>query len=221
MACFFIQSMKLQLQQLLPDFFDPSVPRAGNIWRQDLDIEPGEWVNIVAPSGSGKTSLINFLYGIRKDYKGTIRYDNRPLREFNASELAQLRSTRLSIIFQDLRLFPSQTVRQNLEIKRQLASYHPASVIDEMADKLGISHKLNSPCSTCSYGEQQRTAIIRALLQPFEILLMDEPFSHLDNANARKAMLLILEECKLRGATLVFAELERIDFFPATRFLNL
>ncbi len=213
--------MKLQLKQVLPDFFDPSVARAGSIWSQDLTIEPGEWVNIVAPSGSGKTSLINFLYGIRKDYHGTILYDGTPLREFTADRLAELRSKKLSVIFQDLRLFPSQTVRQNLEIKRQLAPYHPATAITEMAERLGIGHKLNSSCSTCSYGEQQRTAIIRALMQPFDVLLMDEPFSHLDNANAQKAMELILEECRLRKATVVFAELERIDFFPATRFLNL
>jgi len=74
---------------------------------------------------------------------------------------------------------------------------------------------------TCSYGEQQRIAIIRSLMQPFDFLLLDEPFSHLDEANAEKAMKLMLEEARLRNATIVFADLERIDFYPYTRLFHL
>ena len=90
-----------------------------------------------------------------------------------------------------------------------------------MATRLGIEDKLNSTCSTCSYGEQQRIAIIRSLLQPFDFLLLDEPFSHLDEKNAEKAMQLMLEEANQRKATIVFADLERIDFYPYTRLFHL
>ena len=90
-----------------------------------------------------------------------------------------------------------------------------------MAAALGIEDKLQSTCKTCSYGEQQRIAIIRALVQPYDILLLDEPFSHLDNANSEKAMNLMIEESKKRNAAIIFADLERIDYFPYQRLYHL
>ena len=90
-----------------------------------------------------------------------------------------------------------------------------------MTETLGIGTKLQVKCKTCSYGEQQRIAIIRALMQPFDILLLDEPFSHLDNRNSEIAMQLMLEESRQRGATIIFADLERIDYFPFTRIYHL
>ena len=90
-----------------------------------------------------------------------------------------------------------------------------------MTERLGIGSKLNSKCRTCSYGEQQRVAIIRALLQPFQFLLLDEPFSHLDNNNSIKAMDLMMEEATSRGAAIIFADLERIEFFPFTKLYHL
>ena len=90
-----------------------------------------------------------------------------------------------------------------------------------MSAKLGIEDKLGFMSSTCSYGEQQRIAIIRSLMQPFDFLLLDEPFSHLDEGNAEKAMNLMLEEARLRHTAIVFADLERIDFYPYTRLFHL
>jgi putative ABC transport system ATP-binding protein len=124
-------------------------------------------------------------------------------------------------VFQDLRLFPEQTVRENIELKRQLNPYHSPDKIDEMAARLGIKSKLSSQCRICSYGEQQRVAIIRALMQPFDFLLLDEPFSHLDDNNSQKAMQLMLEESHARNASILFADLERIDYFPFTRLFHL
>jgi putative ABC transport system ATP-binding protein len=175
----------------------------------------------VAPSGSGKTSLTHFLYGLRDDYNGNVLFNGRNVREYTREEWAGFRKDHVSIVFQDLRLFPDLPVQQNLEIKRQLNPYHPAGKIQEMAERLGIGNKLATPGRTCSYGEQQRVAIIRALLQPFDFLLLDEPFSHLDDANAQKAMALMLEESKARNAAILFADLERIDWFPFTRLFHL
>ena len=90
-----------------------------------------------------------------------------------------------------------------------------------MAARLGVAGRLSYRCGTCSYGEQQRIAIIRALMQPFDWLLLDEPFSHLDQANAEKAMNLMLEETRLRNASILFVDLERFDPFPFTRLLHL
>jgi ABC-type lipoprotein export system ATPase subunit len=213
--------MQLQIRDLLPVYFEDSRKNNSEIWGKDLVFAKGELIKIVAPSGSGKTSLMNFLYGIRKDYNGNILYNDKKSKDLDAEGLAGYRKSHLSVVFQDLRLFPEQTVWENLEIKRQLDPYHASEKISYMADRLGIGNKLKSKTKICSYGEQQRVAIIRSLLQPFDFLLLDEPFSHLDNQNSEKAMELMLEEAKERKAGIVFADLERIDYFPFTRLFHL
>ena len=214
------KTMNLTLKQLYPAYFE-SNGKHSEVWQRELQFTKGEYIKIVAPSGSGKTSLIHFLYGMRNDYLGSVLYDDKNIQAFNSEDFATLRKNAVSVVFQDLRLFPEQTVFQNLEIKRQLNPFHPPDIIAQMAEKLGIGKKLNSKAGTCSYGEQQRIAIIRSLLQPYEILLLDEPFSHLDTANSQLAMDLLLEESKKRNATIIFADLERIDYFPFTRLYHL
>jgi len=213
--------MALQLKNLLPDYFPPERGSGSGIWGQQLSIEKGSRVHIVAPSGSGKTSLMHFLYGLRNSYRGELSVDGQSLRKADAEQWARLRQNCLSILLQDLRLFPALTVRQNLEVKRQLKPQHPPAKIDEMLHRLGIGDKAEARCATCSYGENQRVAIIRALLQPFDYLLLDEPFSHLDQANARRAMDLILEEAGQRGAAIVLADLEALAYFPHQQLYHL
>ncbi|NOT49673.1 MAG: ATP-binding cassette domain-containing protein [Chitinophagaceae bacterium] len=213
--------MLFRINNVLPSYFEVNRKENSEVWGKDLSFTKGELVKIVAPSGSGKTSLIHFLYGMRKEYSGSITYNSKELNAYTIEETAALRAGPFSIVFQDLRLFLRQTVLENLEVKRQLNPYHNADKISEMAGRLGIDNKLRSVCGNCSYGEQQRIAIIRSLLQPFEFLLLDEPFSHLDNANAEKAMALLLEEAKARNACILFADLERSDIYPYTRILHL
>lgn len=213
--------MQLELHDLIPEYFAPERKQQSEVWGKDLRIEPGERIKIIAPSGSGKSSLMSFLYGTRTWYKGEIRYAGKRAADFSQEDWAALRRDQVSVVFQDLRLFPAQTVQQNIEIKRQLAPFHPPEKIIEMASRLGLDSRLQVLAGTCSYGEQQRCAIIRALMQPFSILLLDEPFSHLDNANAQKAMELMLEEAAARNAAIVLADLERLDHYPYTRLYHL
>jgi putative ABC transport system ATP-binding protein len=213
--------MKLQLQQPFPVYFEKSRADTSEVWGKELVFEKGEYIKIVAPSGSGKTSLMHFLYGMRNEYAGNILYDTNNIRSFTIEDFARYRKDHISIVFQDLRLFPEQTVWENIELKRQLNPFHPPEKIKDMAERLGIGNKLSSKSRICSYGEQQRVAIIRSLMQPFDILLLDEPFSHLDDNNSQKAMQLMLEEAKARNAAIIFADLERIDWFPFTRIYHL
>ncbi|MDP4263740.1 MAG: ATP-binding cassette domain-containing protein [Bacteroidota bacterium] len=213
--------MQLAIRHLLPTYFTESATQISEIWGKDLVVEKGELIKIVAPSGNGKSSLIHFLYGMRSDYNGIISYAARNMNEFSIEDIARYRRDHISIVFQDMKLFADQTVQDNLEIKRQLNPYHPAGKIKEMAERLGIGDRLSIKCGTCSYGEQQRTAIIRSLLQPFDILLLDEPFSHLDNNNSEKAMKLVLEEAGARNAAIIFVDVERKDLFPFSRLYHL
>lgn len=211
----------LHLNDILPEYFQENRKNNSEIWGKDLSFQRGEKIKIVAPSGRGKTSLVHFMYGMRKDYNGKINYGKKNIKGFNAEDFATVRKKHVSIVFQDLRLFGDRTVRENLEIKRQLDPFHPPEKITEFADRLGITHILKQKARICSYGEQQRVAIARSLLQPYDFLLLDEPFSHLDTQNSQKAMELMLEESELRNACIVFADLERIDYFPNTRLFHL
>ena len=212
---------ELNLKDILPVYFQENRKNNSEIWGKDLRFEKGEMIKIVAPSGKGKTSLVHFLYGLRTDYNGKITYGKKNISGFNSEDFANYRKAHISVVFQDMRLFPENTVMENLEIKRQLKPYHPPEKIREFAERLGIGNKLKTKARICSYGEQQRVAIIRSLLQPFDFLLLDEPFSHLDNHNSEKAMQLMLEESRARNACIVFADLERIDYFPSTRLFHL
>ena len=213
--------MQIQLQQVVPNFIEKEKIAQSSVWNQSVVFNKGERIEIVAPSGSGKTSLIHFLYGMRKEYDGAILYDEKNIGEFDAEVFSSYRQSLISIVFQDMRLFTGQTVLQNIDIKRQLQPWHPVSKIEAMANRLGIGNKLNKLCSTCSYGEQQRVAIIRALQQPFAFLLLDEPFSHLDDNNRKKAMDLMEEEATERNAAIILADLKPISFFKAGSTLNL
>ena len=213
--------MYLKLENLLPVYFEESKKQSSEIWGKDLQFEKGDMIKIVAPSGSGKTSLTHFVYGTRSDYSGTISYNDANIKQFSFENFATWRKDHLSIVFQDLRLFPEQTVFENIDIKRQLNPFHPSEKIQDMAERLGIGKKLTAKAKTCSYGEQQRVAVIRSLMQPFDFLILDEPFSHLDTVNRQTAMELMIEEAKAREASIILADLQRVDFFPYTKIFYL
>ncbi|MEO6837833.1 MAG: ATP-binding cassette domain-containing protein [Ginsengibacter sp.] len=213
--------MQIQLRKITPDFIEQEKRSTSQIWEQNISITKGEHLHIVAPSGSGKTSLMHFIYGLRKDYSGNIFYGDIDIKKLSMESFSAFRRNKISIIFQDLRLFENQTVKENIEIKRILDPYHNPEEINKMAQRLGIENKLNQKMNTCSYGEQQRIAIIRSLMQPFDFLLLDEPFSHLDEVNRKKAMDLIYEECGKREAAMIFADLKPLDFFKEEKIIYL
>lgn len=215
--------MQIELQNIVPvPLKDKFIERGSDVWNKAVVFAQGEWVKIKAPSGTGKTTLVHTLYKLRDDHEGKILWDNNDLGNINADGLAQLRQQSVSIIFQDMRLFPNLTARENIELKRVLQKpFYEHSKIDEMAETLGISSILKQRAGLCSYGEQQRIAIIRALMQPFNWLLMDEPFSHLDQNNISKAAKLIGVECKKRNAGFVLTDLDEDEHFDYSRILNL
>lgn len=193
------------------------------IWNRQVDFNDGEWVKIKAPSGTGKTTLVHIIWQLRSDFTGKVLYDNTDVASIKAAVIAKYRQEKMSVIFQDMRLFANLTAYENIELKRTMSntSFYDAAVITEMAEQLGVQHILHQKANTCSYGEQQRIAIIRALMQPFKWLIMDEPFSHLDKENTLKAVALITRECKKRNAGFVLTDLDEDNYFAYSRQLVL
>lgn len=214
--------MELTLNQLLPEPLKAShTGRNSGVWQQSLTLEQGEVISLVAPSGAGKTTLLHILYGIRDDYTGDARWDHTPVRAMSPEALAALRAQQVSMIFQDLRLFPQLTVYENLELKRSLTNTVTQAEIGTWLTRLGMAHKQHTIVRTLSYGERQRIAIIRSLLQPFRWLLMDEPFSHLDPENTGAAIALIQEVAGSNKASLLLAGLEANTCFDYTQIIRL
>ena len=214
--------MQLSLQGLIPIPLREKVNNyKSDIWNNIVMLDQGAFLFVQAPSGTGKTTLIHILYGLRKDYEGQVKWNTHILNTTDNETLAALRTTGISVIFQDMRLFPELTAWENIDIKRKLTDSVTAEQAAEWMDRLGLKEKKNSIAHTLSYGEQQRVAIVRSLLQPFEWLLMDEPFSHLDKANTKKAIALIGEVVAKHKAGMILADLDENNFFPYTQTVTL
>ncbi|MEZ4923367.1 MAG: ATP-binding cassette domain-containing protein [Crocinitomicaceae bacterium] len=186
--------MTLELNNVLPTPLQEYPHAANSVWKNNFSIDFPKKVLLNASSGKGKSTFVNTIYGLRKDYTGFVKLDNKDISTLSLDEWVELRKNKLSVVFQDLQLFPELTVWENLILKNDLTQHQKEGRIMEMLEILGIPGKKDQVCKTLSLGQQQRVAIIRSLLQPFELLLMDEPFSHLDEENAAIALRLIVEE---------------------------
>ncbi len=200
-------------------FFDKLVPiplqstiLESDIWACTSSLDSAKKYFLEAPSGSGKTTFQHILYGLRNDYKGTVQLDyegkSQNLTSLSIEDWSVIRQKKLSVVFQDLRLFAELSGLDNLELKNKLSQHKSKEAILEMCQRLDVADLLDKACGQMSYGQQQRIAIIRALCQPFQFLILDEPFSHLDSRNIRKCSQLIQEECQAQNAGLALLSLE-------------
>ena len=178
-----------------------------DLWQKKFTFKSGTRYNVTAPSGKGKTTFVHCLYGLRFDYSGQVMIDSVSASNITIHQWSALRKDSLSIVFQDLRLFLHLTALENILVKSALYSEDTNDRISRMAEELQISHILNKKGNQLSYGERQRVAILRAMLQPFQWLLLDEPFSHLDEENAQRAAALIDQEVTVRGAGMIVTSL--------------
>lgn len=177
------------------------------VWGQQLRFEKGKSYLLRSMSGRGKTSVISFLYGIRNDFYGSLLLDGKDSKRLTPSDWSSIRLNSLSIVFQDIRLFRQLSAIDNVLLKSSLNGNVTEEEIRKMFDQLGVLSLAGKTAATLSFGEQQRVAIIRALVQPFDFLLMDEPFSHLDKYNIGIAVELIQKATSARGAALVITSL--------------
>lgn len=143
----------------------------------DLSIADGEFVTILGPSGCGKTTLLSLIVGAIPPSGGRILVDGTDVT------YADPRERDMAMVFQNYALYPSKTVRGNLEFPLRMRSVPPASRtprVNEMAELLGLSALLDNYPRQLSGGQQQRVALGRALIRRPKLFLMDEPLSNLD-----------------------------------------
>jgi putative ABC transport system ATP-binding protein len=177
------------------------------IWGQVLELQESTYYALLAPSGKGKSTFINLIYGLRTDFDGSIYIDNRDTKTFNLIDWTNLRTSYLSIVFQDIRLFSQLSALDNIVLKNKLTNYKTRDEILQMAQALDVADILQQRTATLSFGQRQRVAIIRALCQPFKYLLLDEPFAHLDERNTELAKSLIVHEVAIQGASVILSSL--------------
>lgn len=182
------------------------------VWLRDISFQRGERYLIEAASGMGKTSLCSFIMGARNDYKGNILFDKSNIRTLGSKKWSDIRRESLAWMPQELGLFPSLTLYENLLIKNCLTSHLDARDLDELIERLELSDKKDTPVNLLSIGQQQRVAFIKMICQRADFYILDEPVSHLDDSN--KQILKDLLESNLRssGAGLIMTSVgNRMD----------
>ncbi|MFM7709860.1 MAG: ATP-binding cassette domain-containing protein [Ferruginibacter sp.] len=183
-----------------------------------MTLAPNAIYQVLASSGSGKTTLVSILAGLRGDYNGTLFINQKPANGFRPDDWSRWRSKDMSIVFQDLRLFPELTGIDNIELSAKLAgAVTDRAQITSMAEQLGVAHKLDTTMRFLSFGQMQRMAIIRALNRPYNWLILDEPFSHLDQKNAETAWALIIQNAREKKAGVLITSLDPYTFIHPDR----
>lgn len=200
--------MIFRLEKMIPLPLLEQDTTGSQVWETDaLLLEQGKSYLVEAPSGRGKTSLLSVMYGLRADYRGEVFLDDSNIRSFTWKTWSVLRKKKLSAIFQGLELFDELTTLDNILLKNSITNHTSREQITEFARALGMEPYLHRKAGILSFGQQQRVAIMRALVQPFDFLLADECFSHMDEENTLKAYRLIRQECELRNAGLILTSL--------------
>jgi ABC-type lipoprotein export system ATPase subunit len=192
-----------------------------SLWNNAHSIEKGENILINAASGKGKTTFTHILAGLRHDYSGKIRFDSTDISQFTIPEWLLVRQKKLSFVFQDLQLLPSLTCEENVLLNTNLKGGVTVDQLIEWAAHLGIDKKWKEKAGVISMGQQQRLAILRALSQPFEFVILDEPFSHLDEKNSQLAFELIEKRCAELSAGYIFTTLDPTDKIPFNKEIKL
>ncbi|MCR5819676.1 MAG: ATP-binding cassette domain-containing protein [Bacteroidaceae bacterium] len=194
----------ITLKNVLPRVFSGRENElTSEIWLRDVEFQRGKKYLIEAASGTGKSSLLAFLIGYRHDYDGTICFDGRDISTLSTAEWVELRQRSLALLFQELRLFPELTAWENVEVKNSLTGFKDMNSVSRWFEAFGIADKKDVKIGKMSFGQQQRVAMIRALAQPFDFLLADEPISHLDESNSRVMAEIMQEEARAQGAGII------------------
>ncbi|EDZ40878.1 MAG: ATP-binding cassette domain-containing protein [Planktotalea sp.] len=189
---------------------DATLSLDGNAGRVDilhgitLDVQKGQSLALVGPSGSGKSSLLMLMGGLERASAGSIHALGQDLTAMNEDGLARFRRAAMGVVFQSFHLIPTMTALENVATPLELAGNKDAFAKAEAElATVGLGHRTTHYPSQMSGGEQQRVALARAMVVRPQILLADEPTGNLDESNGTSIMDLLFELQARDGATLV------------------
>ncbi len=177
-----------------------------------ISVPSGEFVALLGTSGSGKSSLLNLIAGLDRPTSGTVVVEGKNLAELSREDLARHRLHTVGMVFQSFNLIPSMTVIENVELPLRFAEVdrsQRAALARHALDRVGLGKRLDHRPSELSGGEQQRTALARALINRPKLLLADEPTGNLDSRTGTEMMNLICEFNESLGMTVVMVTHER------------
>lgn len=183
----------------------------------EWNVHQGEKIAIIGPSGSGKSTLLHLISGIIQAAEGTITVGDKELHNMRESERDRYRREEIGYILQDFHLIPSLTARQNVEIVVSgITGTARRDLVDSWFERVGLQDRMRHLPSQLSRGQQQRVAIIRALINEPALILADEPTGSLDFETAKEMTGLLLELCDSGRHTLIAVthDLPMADRFP-------
>jgi putative ABC transport system ATP-binding protein len=189
----------------------PSQAGAVNIIRGiDLSIASGETVGLIGPSGSGKSTLLMVLAGLEPASQGQVVVSGHDYANMDEDALSRFRRSNVGIVFQSFHLVPTMTAVENVALPLELAGVASAfEKAETMLGEVGLGHRLTHYPAQMSGGEQQRTALARALVANPPVLFADEPTGNLDQNTGRQIMDLILRLAEERGTTVLLITHDR------------
>ncbi|MBO5615026.1 MAG: ATP-binding cassette domain-containing protein [Prevotella sp.] len=194
---------QITFDHVIPKVFATVEDLNSEIWNSTATFKRGGLYLVEAASGKGKSTFCSYVIGYRNDYTGKILFDNDDIKDYKSGKWSELRRNSISHLFQELRLFPELTAMENVLIKNQLTQHSETEKILSWFERLGIPEKTDQKIGMMSFGQQQRVAMMRALAQPFDVLLVDEPISHLDDYNSQIMADIMMEEAKKQNACVI------------------
>jgi putative ABC transport system ATP-binding protein len=167
----------------------------------DFQIEKGEFVVIVGPSGAGKTTVLNILGGMDSCSEGNIMVDGVEISKYNSRQLTAYRRDDIGFVFQFYNLIQNLTAVENVELALQICK-NPLNAETVLTD-VGLGERLKNFPAQLSGGEQQRVSIARALAKNPKLLLCDEPTGALDYSTGKAILKLLQDTCRQNGMTVI------------------
>lgn len=212
---------EIKLQGLLPRVFVREELPYSEVWRRTVSFRRGGRYLVESASGGGKSSLAAFILGARRDYEGKIVFDDLDASSLSIADWQEIRRAHIAYLPQDLALFPELSAIDNILLKGEICGAVDMNRVEGWMERLGIVDRRDYPAGRLSIGQQQRVALIRSLCQPFDFILLDEPVSHLDEANNRLAARIVEEEAEKLGAGIITFSVGNPLLIENTEKLNL